>query len=207
MSTKTTILKILPVKKDPEHRSVNLNPVLPAHPFCCCIAAPLRADKTNLICNLLANPNFYYCGNEHDKDNPSYFDEIHYFSPSSKFDKTCKKVLGMMDNMIQIDEMDNLENSANYLQVLMDLQKNWDVEVEKRPRLKILLVYDDMVGLLEKIGLATISTKFRHYDFSVCAVSQSYRRLPLTLRNCMTFLIFFNLMNAKEHQKVFDEHG
>ena len=203
---KKSVLKILPVKKDPENES-KLNPVLPIHPSCTCIVAPPRAGKSNLIMNLLSNPNFYYCGNEDDPDNPSYFDEIYYFSPTSRFDKTTKKILSAMDNVIQIDDMDELQDTALYVGELQKSQKEWNEQKEGRPRPKILLVYDDMVDLLVKTKVDMLSTKFRHYNFSVICISQSYKKLPPVLRNCMTAFIFFNLMSEKEYIKVFEEHG
>ena len=157
--------------------------------------------------NLLANPNFYYCGNENDPDNPSFFDEVHYLSPTSRFDRTTKNILSKMDNVIQIDDMDELQDTALYVAELQKSQKNWDEEKEGKPRPKILLVYDDMVDLLVKTKVDMLSTKFRHYNFSVICISQSYKKLPPVLRNCMTAFIFFNLMSEKEYIKVFEEHG
>ena len=201
-----SVLKILPVKK-PKQRPSILNPILPIFPSCLCIVAPPRAGKSNLVMNLLCNPAFYYCGNENDPENPSFFDEIYYFSPTSRFDLSTKEILSKMDNVIQIDEMDDLLNTAMYVEEIQKSQKNWDEEKEGRPRPKILLVYDDMVGLLAQTKVDILSTKFRHYNFSVICISQSYKKLPSVLRNCMTALIFFNLMSEKEYIKVYEEHG
>lgn len=203
---KKSVLKILPVKKDEEKES-KLNPILPIHPSCTCLVAPPRAGKSNLIMNLLSNPNFYYCGNEDDPDEPSFFNEIYYFSPTSRFDKTTKKILGAMENVIQIDDMDDLMNISMYVEEIQKSQKNWDEKKEGRPRPKILLVYDDLADILVKTRVDHLSTKFRHYSFSILCVSQSYKKLPPTLRNCMTALIWFNLMSEKEHIKLYEEHG
>jgi len=205
MDKKNSVLKILPVKKEKEKPSI-LNPILPIFPSCTCIVAPPRAGKSNLVMNLLANPNFYYGGNENDPDNPSFFDEIHYLSPTSRFDKSTKTILSKMDNVIQIDDMEELQNIAFYVQALQQSQKDWDEDKEGRPRPKILLVYDDMVDLLVQSKVDMLSTKFRHYNFSVICISQSYKKLPPVLRNCMTALIFFNLMSEKEFIKLFEEH-
>lgn len=201
-----SVLKILPVKKPKENPSI-LNPILPIFPSCICIVGPPRSSKSTLVMNLLANPAFYYCGNDTDPENPSFFDEIHYLSPTSRFDKTTKNVLNKMDNVVQIDDMDELQNTAFYVEALQKSQKDWDEEKEGRPRPKILLVYDDMVDILVKSKVDMLSTKFRHYNFSVICISQSYKKLPPVLRNCMTAFIFFNLMSEKEYIKVFEEHG
>jgi hypothetical protein len=140
-------------------------------------------------------------------DNPSYFDEIIYFSPTSRFDKTCSRILSMMDNVIQIDDMDSLENCYVIVKDIMDKQARWDEYKEGKPRPKILLIFDDMVGLLNKTGVGDLSSRYRHFGLSIICVSQSYKKLPLTLRNCMTAIIWFNLMSGKENTKLYDEHG
>ena len=196
-------LTILPVKKEAVATD-DLNPVLPKHPFCAIFCAPPRAGKSNAICNMLANKNFYYGGKG---DNPSYFDEIFYFSPTSRFDLTTKRVLDLLDNVVQIDNMDDLLNSYEIVSHIMDGQANWNEELEGRPRPKILLVFDDCVGLFQKTGVSNLATKYRHFGLSIIVVSQSYKRLPVTLRNCATVLIWFNLMSAKEHTKLYEEFG
>ena len=206
MEKKNSVLKILPVKKEADPESI-LNPILPIYPSCTCIVAPPRAGKSNLVMNLLCNPNFYYGGNENDPENPSYFDEIYYFSPTSRFDKTTKNILSKMDNVIQIDDTDELLNIAMYVEEIQKSQKNWDPEKEGGPRPKILLVYDDLADILVKTKVDMLSTKYRHYGFSIICIVQSYKKLPSVLRNCMTALIFFNLMSEKEFIKLHDEHG
>jgi len=196
-------LQILPVRKE-ELPEEDLNPILPKPPFCCVFTAPPRAGKSNAIINMLANKNFYYNGKG---DNPSYFDEIFYFSPTSKFDRTTKRVLDMLDNVVQINDLDDLNNSFEIVSHIMDGQARWDESIEGKPRPKILLVFDDMVGLFEKTGVSNLATKYRHFGLSIIVVSQSYRRLPVTLRNCATVLIWFNLMSGKENTKLYEEFG
>ena len=129
MDKKNSVLQILPVKKEKEPDSI-INPILPKHPFAMCLCAPPRAGKTNAVMSLIANKNFYYCGNEIDKDNPSYWDEIFVFSPSALFDKTSKKIYTAMDNVIVYDEMDDLLNSHMIITQIMEGQKSWDAEEE-----------------------------------------------------------------------------
>jgi hypothetical protein len=200
MDKKTNVLQILPVKKEKEPDSI-INPILPKHPFAMCLCAPPRAGKTNAVMSLIANKNFYYCGNEIDKDNPSYWDEIFVFSPSALFDKTSKKIYTAMDNVIVYDEMDDLLNSHMIITQIMEGQKSWDAEAEGRPRKRILLLFDDMVSLFEKTGVSTLVTKYRHYDFSILLCSQTYRKIPLVVRNCMKntarmYLIFTSISSV-----------
>lgn len=193
-----SLLKVLPVKMTPPKLD-DLNPILPPHAFNMGIVAPPRAGKSNLIMNLLLNPDFYY----NKKKAPfSYFDEIYYVSPTSPFDFTTKNMLPKLDNIIIVSDPDEI---ASFDVILEQLQREQS-EADEEERKKILIVYDDCVGILEKSKkLQQLSTKFRHYSMSIITVSQSYRRIPLTMRNCWTALIVFDLKNEKEFGKIHDE--
>ena len=196
-------LAILPVRKQAEEPD-DLNEILPSHAFLMLLIAPPRAGKSNLIANLLCNPNFYY--NKKDALNPSYFDEIFYFSPTSKFDATTKMYLKKLNNAIQIHEPGELEHMDTYMSEIMRTQAEW-TEDDPEPRKKILFCIDDCLGIIERNkGVSSLATKYRHYGISIIVTSQSWRRLPSTIRNCATALIFFNLVSHKEYIKLYEEH-
>jgi hypothetical protein len=192
------LLKILPVKKKPELPS-ELNPILLPHPFLLSLVAPPRAGKSNCIINLICNSEFY-----RGKKTEHYFDDIYYCSPTSCFDKTTCNALKLLDNCIQIHELDQLYSLDIFLRQIMKEQAEEEVEERK----KVLIVLDDLVGIMQKNPeIALLSTKYRHYGISIIAVSQSFRKLPLLIRNCTTGLIVFGLHNEREVTKVFEEHG
>lgn len=192
------MLKVLPVKMNLPAPD-DLNPVLPPHAFNLGIIAPPRSGKSNLIMNLLLNPDFYYNKKKHPY---SYFDEIYYLSPTQTFDFTTKSLLPKLDNLIQISDPDELANADILLEQLQKEQS----DAEEEDRKKILVIFDDMVGIIEKLPkLVQLATKFRHYSMSIITVSQSYRRIPSTMRNCWTALIFYDLKNQKEFIKIHDE--
>tara|TARA_R110000868_G_scaffold185862_2_gene427897 strand:+ start:1135 stop:1977 length:843 start_codon:yes stop_codon:yes gene_type:complete len=191
-------LEVLPVKiRIPEQD--DLNPVLPPHAFLMGIIAPPRSGKTNLIMNLLLNEQFYY----NKKKAPySYFDEVMYLSPTSPFDKTCCEMLPKLENLIQISDPDELVMADTILNQITKEQ----AEAEPEDRKKLLVIMDDMVGIIDKLPkLQQISTKFRHYSLSIIIVSQSYRKIPSVIRNCFTCMIVFDLKNEKEFTKIQDE--
>lgn len=191
-------LKVLPVKMNLPPAD-DLNVILPPHAFNIGIIAPPRSGKSNLIMNLLLNPDFYYNKKTHPY---SYFDEIYYLSPTQTFDFTTKTLLPKLDNLIQISDPDELANAD----ILLEQLQKEQAEVEEEDRKKILIIYDDMIGLLEKMPkLVQLSTKFRHYSMSIISVSQSYRRIPSVMRNCWTAMIVFDLKNEKEFGKIHDE--
>ena len=193
------LLNILPVKK-PIEKPHELNEVLLPHAFLLAIVAPPRAGKSNLIINLICNSEFYR-GNKKDH----YFDDIYYCSPTQSFDKTTMNALKLLDNVVQIDNLDQLYHLDIVLRQLMAEQA---AEEDTTKRKKILVVLDDCVGIMQKNPeIALLATKYRHYGISMIVVSQSFRKLPLLIRNCATGLIVFNLSNGREIEKVYEEHG
>ena len=193
------LLNILPVKK-PIEKPHDLNEVLLPHAFLLAVVAPPRAGKSNLIINLICNSEFYR-GNKKDH----YFDDIFYCSPTQNFDKTTMNALKMLDNVVQIDDLDQLYHLDIVLRQLMAEQA---AEEDLSKRKKILFLMDDCVGIMQKNPeIALLSTKYRHYGISMIVVSQSFRKLPLLIRNCATGLIVFNLANGREVEKVYEEHG
>lgn len=192
------LLKILPVKK-PIEKPSDLNPVLCSHPFLLSFVAPPKAGKSNAIINLLCNSEFY-----RGKKKEHYFDDIYYCSPTSVFDKTTCNALKLLDNCIQVHDLDQLYSLDVFLRQIMKEQ----AESEPEERKRVLIVLDDMVGIMEKNKeIPLLATKYRHYSISIVAVSQSYKKLPLLIRNCTTGLIVFALHSEKEIEKVYDEHG
>ena len=193
------LLNILPVKK-PNEKPHELNEVLLPAPFLLAIVAPPRAGKSNLIINLICNSEFYR-GNKKDH----YFDDIYYCSPTQSFDKTTSSALKMLDNVVQIDDLDQLYHLDIVLRQLMAEQS---AEEDLTKRKKILIVLDDCIGIMEKNKeIALLSTKYRHYSISMIVVGQSYRKIPLLIRNCATGLVMFSLANGREVEKVFEEIG
>jgi len=191
-------LKILEVKKK-DTPPTNVNPLLPQHPFLWSICAGPRSGKSNMICNLLLNENFYYC----EKKEPySFFDEVFHVSPTAPFDKTTRDILPKLDNLIMITDPHDIMNCDTLLEKVMEEQ----AKAEEADRKKILWIYDDCLGFIEKMpSLISCATRFRHFSFSIIVVGQSFRRIPLTIRNCSTCLTLFDLKSGKEWEKIDDE--
>jgi hypothetical protein len=191
-------LKILEVKKK-DKPTTNVNPILPSHPFLWSICAGPVSGKSNMICNLLLNENFYYC----EKKEPySHFEEIIYVSPTAPFDATTRDILPKLDNLIMITDPDDIMNFDFMLSQIMEEQAKADLKDRK----KILIVFDDCVGFFEKMPkLINLATRFRHFYLSIIIVGQSFRRIPLTIRNCSTCLTLFDLKSGKEWKKIDDE--
>jgi hypothetical protein len=201
-------LEVLKVK-DPKHKinklDVKLHPHLPRHAFLMCIIAPPRSGKSALIANLLANPSFYNA--------LEYWDSVMYIGPTQKFDKTTKYYLAKLDNVIQVDDHNELTHLDILLKDVMDSQMERLEQIDPKTGKplemeRILIVLDDMLGYLNaNDSLSNLCTRYRHYNISIIITAQSFRKIPLVIRNCTGHIVFFKLNNEKELEKITDEYG
>jgi len=187
-------LEILEVKKINTKEKFKIHENLPIHPFTGIILAPTKSGKTNFLVNLIMSKNFYP---------RKYWDEIIFFSPTATFDASLIH-LDKMDNLIKVSEHQDLKNMTNYLQIIM--QEQVEAEDEKK---RILLIFDDCVGYLQKNSdiLNGLVSRHRHYSISMLFSVQQYRVLPPILRSNCNFIIIFRLASDKEKEKLYDELG
>jgi hypothetical protein len=185
-------LPILDVRK-PKMKPDTAPYPLPPHAFLWGVVAPPRSGKSNMLMTLIGASHMY---------GRDYFDEIYVFSPSQNFDETTRHVLPKLKNVIQIDDPDQLENADVFVrQIMMQQSKE---EVEDRP--KILCLFDDLAGTLEKNkSLQKLATKYRHYGISIIISVQQYKSLPVMIRNSMTCFTHFHIPNEKEYIKMNEE--
>lgn len=198
------VLKLKDIKKKINKLDDKLHPHLPKHAFLMLMIAPPRSGKSALIANLLANQNFYNA--------LEYWDEVFYVSPTQKFDRTTMHYLPKLDNVIQIDDEDTLNRLDIFLKEIMDDQMKRLDEVDsktgkQKEMQRILIILDDCLGYLNtNNALPNICTRYRHYNMSFIITSQSFRRLPLVIRNCANQVVFFKMNNEQEVEKLFDEY-
>ena len=184
-------LPILQVKT-PKKKSMKSPPPepLPVESFLMAIVAPPRSGKSNMLMTLIGASHMF--GRE-------YFTEIYYFSPSQKFDETTRHLLPKLENVIQIDDMDELERADVLVKGIMMQQAKEDLE--DRPN--ILLIFDDMAGMLEKNKtLQKLCTKYRHFGISIIISLQQFKSVPVMIRNSMTCFIMFNIPSNNELEKI-----
>ena len=186
------ILKVKDVKKSVHKLDKTLDPILPRHPWMECIIAPPRSGKTCYLMNKI----FRLYPDE-------YFDEIIYCSPSQLHDNTCKELLPKKENLIQISETDDILNLDSLIGELIKSQK--ELVKEEKPMKRIWLILDDCVSMLKPV--AVLATRYRHAGLSISVVSQSFRSIPLLIRNCANVVIFFHLNSKRELEKIDEEYG
>jgi hypothetical protein len=190
------VLKVKPHKKKEHPLDKQLHPELCRHPYCQLIIAPPKQGKSNLLINLLMNPQFYNA--------EEYYDEVIYCSPSQMHDETVKHCLPKLPNIVQIYDTDELMHLDVILKEIITSQKKLVKEDKEMKRIWIIL--DDCIGFFCK-ELSILSSKYRHNGLSITVVSQGFRQIPLLVRNCAQSIIFFHLNNEKELIKIDEEYG
>jgi len=201
-------LKILKVK-DPKGKinplDEKLHPHLPRHPFTKFYVSSPRSGKTSCILNELMNPAFYNA--------LEYWTTVYYCSPTQLFDKTLAHALPKLENLIQIDDHHDLMRIDILLESIMKsqmklLSEDDPVTGKKKEMERICIIFDDCLGYLQSNeSLSYFITKFRHFSCSVYITSQSFRKIPKVIRNCVGNVCFHKLANEKELEAIFEEYG
>ena len=186
------ILKVKDVKNRIHKLDKNLDPVLPRHPWLECLIAPPRSGKTSMLMNKI----FRLYPDD-------YFDEIIYVSPSQLHDNTCKELLPKKENLIQISEMEDIQNLDTLISELIKSQK--ELVKDEEPMKRIWLILDDCISMLRPVQV--LATRYRHAGLSISVVSQSFKAIPILIRNCANVVIFFHLNSKRELEKIDEEYG
>ena len=185
-------VNIYPVKKpnDKDPRWLKMtNDYIPKHPFNMLLCAKPKQGKSNLIVNLLYNPDF---------DFKKKFDNIIYISPSVMGDKTLENNVVIDDDITKIHE--DLDDLDPIISAIMDEQLDNKEE-------SLLLILDDLVGNIKGKVISKLSAKYRHYNISMIVVSQNYKSYSVLTRNSASQFILFKTHNKKEVEKIIEEIG
>lgn len=190
----------LPKKNESPYTHPNAD-IIPTHPFRVALSGASGSGKTNCLVNLIISPNFY----------AEFFKTIIILSPNFDNDQTYQYIAKYVEkkrsakNRIKLfvyetfdpDEMDKLMNELDAAKKQLK---------EKLP--PTLIVFDDILdnkGLLGSKFLSSVFTRGRHYSISVMIASQSYMKIPRTVRLNCTGFILFKFSNEGEMKRVYDE--
>lgn len=190
--------KILPVKKD-KYNSAEwklVDKFLPIHPFCLLINSPPKSGKSNLLVNVLFNKDFDYVHK---------FVNIYWCSPTVKGDKTTQKMMNILDDegeneikeIIKIFTDDDLDNMDSLIKAFVENQKGVGEPT--------LIILDDCIGKMKNGEFGKLCAKYRHFNFSVIGISQSFKSFDTICRNCASHFILFKTFNEKEEDKMMEE--
>ena len=175
--------------KDPEPstRFEDIHPNLPQMPSLLLIIGSVRSAKSNLICNLLMNPEMM-------KDR---FDIVKVISTTLH---SCHKGK-LLDKYF--DATDIYDDN-----IIDDIKKSQS-QYEATERPTFCLVLDDVLtkDFSKNNAVSFFSTRFRHYIDMYIIATQSFRAVSGLIRNNATDIIITKQQNQKELDKIIEEYG
>ena len=172
----------------PDSKYADIHPHLPQPPSLLLIVGSVKQGKSNLVVNLLCNPDMY-------KDK---FDIVKIISNTLNADPKGKLLNKYFDCEDHYDD--------SMITDLIESQKQY--EDFERPTIAVVL--DDILTKDFKKGNAVsfLATRFRHYGIGLlCFTTQSFRAVSGLIRNNATDVIIMKQQNQKELLKVEEEYG
>jgi len=181
--------KVFKVKDpDPDSRYADIHEHLPQPPALLLIIGSVKQGKSNLLVNLLCNPDMY-------KDK---FDIIKIISNTLNADPKGK----LMNRYFDCEDHYTDEMITN----LIESQKKYDED--ERPT--VALVLDDILtkDFKKSNAVSFLATRFRHYGIGLLAfTTQSFRAVSGLIRNNANSIIIMKQQNTKELEKIDEEYG
>ena len=181
--------KVFKVKDpEPDSRYADLHPHLPAPPSLLLIIGSVKQGKSNLVVNLLCNPDMY-------KDK---FDIVKIISNTLNADPKGK----LLNKFFDCED----HYTDKMITDIVSSQKAFDED--ERPSMAIVL--DDILTKdFKKTNQASfLATRFRHYGIGLLAfTTQSFRAVSGLIRNNATDVIIMKQQNQKELEKIDEEFG
>ena len=181
--------KVFKVKDpDPDSKFSDIHPHLPQPPSLLLIVGSVKQGKSNLLVNLLCNPDMY-------KDK---FDIVKIISNTLNADpkgKIMNKYFDCEDHYTDEMVTDIIESQKKY-------------EDFERP--SIALVLDDILtkDFKKTNAVSFLATRFRHYGIGLLAfTTQSFRAVSGLIRNNSSDVIIMRQQNSKELEKINEEYG
>ena len=171
---------------EPSQRFDDIHPNLPSMPSLLLIIGSVRSAKSNLICNLLMNPEMY-------KD---AFDIVKVISTTLHQDHKGKLLNRYFDATDHYDDS-----------IIEGIKKSQGAYDGDRPT--YCLVLDDVLtqDFSKSNAVSFFSTRFRHYIDMYIIATQSFRAVSGLIRNNATDIIITKQQNQKELLKIMEEYG
>ena len=173
---------------DPDDRYADIHSHLPQPPALLLIVGSVKQGKSNLLVNLLCNPDMY-------KDK---FDIVKIISNTLNADPKGK----LMNKYFDCEDHYNDEMITD----LIESQKKY--EDFERPT--VALVLDDILtkDFKKTNAVSFLATRFRHYGIGLLAfTTQSFRAVSGLIRNNSSDVIIMKQQNNKELEKINEEYG
>ena len=187
MNNKFDIKPIETNKTKIPQKAASKDNIMPMYPFSCVISGRSGSGKTQLILNMLTRDDLL--GN--------YFHKILVFSPTAgELDDTYDSLKIPKENFIRKFDSKILETILNNRKA--EIKKDGIEKVAKNNR--VLLIFDDCIAekkFLESKENLMMFTLLRHYLCSVCILSQSFKKIPRSIRINSNFTCIFPSLESE----------
>jgi len=173
---------------DPDDRFSDIHPHLPQPPSLLLIVGSVKQGKSNLLVNLLCNPDMY-------KDK---FDIVKIISNTLNADPKGK----LMNKYFDCEDHYNDEMITD----IIESQKKMD-DFERG---SVAIFLDDILtkDFKKTNAVSFLATRFRHYGIALLGfTTQSFRAVSGLIRNNATDVIIMKQQNKKELEKIEEEYG
>jgi len=182
--------KVFKVKDpDPDDKFADIHPHLPQPPSLLLIVGSVKQGKSNLLVNLLCNPDMY-------KDK---FDIVKIISNTLNADPKGK----LLNKYFDCEDHYNDEMITQIIESQNKLK-------EQGERNMMGLFLDDILtkDFKKTNAVSYLATRFRHHDISMLGfLTQSFRAVSGLIRNNATDVIIMKQQNQKEKEKLQEEYG
>lgn len=175
--------------------------IIPKHPCRVLFSGQTGSGKSNLMISMLTRPEFY----------KGYFKHILIISPNIDSDKNYMHLKKHHDDQLKLPPRKRINYMfyRTYEPDAMDALMAYRMQaVEKGVRTPFLIILDDILEhkpLLNSSFLQALVTRGRHLSISVFIATQSYMRIPRTIRLNCSDVIWYMPRNVGELKRVYDE--
>jgi hypothetical protein len=193
-------IQALPKKNESPFSHPNAN-IIPKHPFRLALCGASGSGKTNCLINLIVNPNFY----------AEFFKTIIIISPNFNNDQSYQYIQRYVDKKRPAKK----RISLFVYEAFEDAEMNQMMEERDAAKKQLgeklepcLVVLDDILAdtnLLKSSFMTSLFTRGRHYAMSTMIASQSFMKIPRTVRLNCTHFVLFKFSNEGELKRVYDE--
>lgn len=173
--------------------------IVPKVAFRWMFSGPSNSGKTNLARWVLDK---YYTGNH----GGSFFDRIYLFSPTAKLDPVWKDLRGLRPG----DRVTDLTNGGEEkLKAIFDRNISRCKRMGKENAPHELIILDDVIASTQFVNSPEFLQEFiagRHGNISIFVMTQSYMKIPRSVRMNITALAMFPSRDT-EIIRLHQEHG
>ena len=200
--SKLDILRAIPEPSNNDKINKKIKSPLLKLPFSMLVCGSVAAGKSNLLVNMILRDEFYF----------NHFSKIIIISPTVNNDRSYYALRKYIQNKTENDDDDEPQKFEVFADNLTGkrideiVEGILDIKMDESEKENWLIVYDDILGLLNKHGFSTaLFSRFRHYNISLITMVQNFKAVSPVLRNNISGLILFRPKNQKEKTKILNE--